>query len=106
MLNNLQLSLNKLKEQAKKASQVQNNCEINAEIACNLVDILFKNVNQSIQQDRSSVKLNALAKATIGGVLGRTRDGTKEYISGMRGDDIKVLLDDLENELRKRHVVN
>lgn len=71
-------------------------------IACNLVDILYKHVGRSIQQDRSSVKINALTRGVISGVLGRTRDGTKEYIEGMRSDDIGLLLDEMERELIKR----
>lgn len=75
---------------------------IDTDISCNLVDILFKHVVASVQMDRSEVKLNALTRGMIGGVLGKTRDGTKEYIAGMRNEDIKLLLDDIEKELAKR----
>lgn len=75
---------------------------IDAEIARNLVDILYRHVLASIQMDRSSVKLNALTRGMIGGVLGRTKDGTKEYVIGMRVEDISALLNDVEKELAKR----
>lgn len=82
-------------------SKVQKS-NIDAEIACDLVDILFKHVLASVQMDRSSVKLNAFTRGMIGGVLGKTRDGTKEYVVGMRNEDIKALLNDIERELTKR----
>jgi len=75
---------------------------VDTEITCNLVDILFKHVLMSIQHDRSSVKLNALTRGVIGGVLGNTRDGTKDYLMGMRNEDLNILLDDMEKELSKR----
>jgi hypothetical protein len=75
---------------------------IDTEISCNLIDILFKHVLASIEHDRSTVKLNMFQRGMIGGVLGKTRDGTKEYVVGMRNDDIKALLNDIETELSKR----
>lgn len=75
---------------------------VNIEVACNFVDILFRHVLASVQYDRSSVKLNALTRGVIGGGLGKARDGTKSYVMGMRNEDIKLLLDDIEKELGKR----
>lgn len=105
MLRNLklpnELAMHKAKVQ-KDNMDMSHWSSIDAEIACNLVDILFRHVLASIQTDRSSVKLNAFTKGMIGGVLGRTRDGTKEYVSGMNDSDIKLLLSDIEKELTKR----
>jgi hypothetical protein len=55
-----------------------------------------------LQRDRSRVKLNALTKGMISGVLGRTREGTKEYLVGMYSEDLEILLDDMEKELARR----
>lgn len=76
--------------------------EVDRNIVDDLVDILFRHVNNSIQNDRSSVKINALTKGIIKCGLGRTRDGTKEYIVGMYSEDIKLLLDDMERAILKR----
>jgi hypothetical protein len=73
-----------------------------SQIACHIVDILFNHVNNCLQRDRSRVKLNALTKGMISGVLGRTRDGTKEYLGGIYPEDLERLLDDMEKELAKR----
>lgn len=75
---------------------------IDTEIVCDLVDILFRHVLASIQTNRSSMKLDAFTRGMIGGVLGKTRDGTKEYVMGMHDSDIKLLLNDVEIELNKR----
>jgi len=72
-------------------------------VVCNLVDILFRHVLMSIRTDRSSVKLDRFTRGMIGGVLEKTKDGTKEYVVGMRNDDIKLLMDDIEKELTKRN---
>lgn len=86
----------------KLPSKLSKVSSIDAEIACNLVDTLFRHVLASVQTDRSSVKLNALTRGMIGGVLGKTRDGTKEYVIGMRNEDIRLLLDEFEKELVRR----
>jgi len=97
------LKLPSIKSNVQKSNIQKSNIE--AEIACDLVDILFRHVLASVQMDRSSVKLNAFTRGMIGGVLGKTRDGTKEYVMGMRNDDIKLLLNDVELELARRRKI-
>lgn len=72
------------------------------DIACAIIDILFRHVYNCINENRSSVKLNMFQRGMIGGVLGNTRDGTKSYVHGMTKEDVSILLDDLEKELKKR----
>lgn len=96
MLKDLKLPYIKSKDNKKDIM-------LDADIACNLVDILFRHVLASVQTDRSSVKLNMFQRGMIGGVLGKTRYGTKEYLAGMRNEDIKLLLDDIEKELVRRN---
>jgi hypothetical protein len=91
--------LRDLKVPRKESSRVSS---IDDRVACNIVDILFNHVNNCLQRDRSRVKLNALTKGMISGVLGRTREGTKEYLVGMYSEDLEILLDDMEKELARR----
>ena len=102
MLRELKLPGIKNKINTQKSTTNSKVLSIDTEIAINLIDILFKHVLSSIQYDRSSVKLNAFQRGMIGGVVGKTRDGTTDYVIGMRSDDIKLLLDDIEKELMKR----
>ncbi len=101
MLSLKDLKIPVMKKRVKSVIQKGSN---DSQVAINLVDILFRHVMASVQMDRSSVKLNALTRGMIGRVLGQTRDGTKEYIFGMRDEDIKVLLNDIEKELNRRRM--
>ena len=102
MLRELKLPGIKNKINTQKSTTNSKVLNVDAGIAINLIDILFKHVLSSIQYDRSSVKLNAFQRGMIGGVVGKTRDGTKSYVQGMTKEDISTLLDDLEKELIRR----
>lgn len=80
-------------------------------MAKDIVDKLYGHVIKSINSDRSRVKLNMFEKAAISSGLNRMVPGTKEYLDGMRHEDIKLLLNDmlgcyttemLQEELNKR----
>ena len=111
-LKDLQLKL--WKQSPQQDNTVKHRSEAanaDARIAKNLVDKLYGHVIKSIGSDRSSVKLNLFEKAAISSGLNRMAPGTKEYIDGMRPEDVKLLLDDmlgcyttkmLEEELNRR----
>lgn len=95
-LPSLSSSIKAIKEEKERK------VNIDSQVACEIVDILYESVLLSIRMDRSQVKLKSFTKGVIGGVLGKTREGTKEYIRGMTDSDIKVLLNNIEKELKKR----
>lgn len=73
------------------------------DIACNVVVKLFHHINLCIQSDRSKVKLNMLEKGIIKGMLSdRTLNGINGYVRNMYPMDVKILMDDLETEFKKR----
>lgn len=81
---------------------ISKNVNIDAQIACNILERLYWHVNRSLKTDRSSVKLNMFEKGIINSGLERIMPGTKDYLIGMNSSDIKLLLDDIEKELAKR----
>lgn len=76
---------------------------INADVACNVVDHLFRYVNICLQEDKSKVKLSLFAKSFIKGILtDSVRTGINDFIRNMNDKEIRSLLDDIEKELNKR----
>ena len=77
--------------------------ETDYNIACNIVVKLFYHINMCIQGDRSKVKLNALEKGIIKGMLGdKVLNGINGYVRNMYPLDVRNLMDDLEVEFKKR----
>lgn len=75
----------------------------NAQIACAIVRIIFKNVNSCIQGDRSKVKLNMFEKGVIGGMVNnRVINGINNYVENMSEADLNILLTEIDKELDKR----
>ncbi len=72
------------------------------DIACNLIDVLFRHINDSLQRDRSRVKVNAFAKSFIKASLERSVSVTRDYVNGMYPEDIEFLINDMEREILKR----
>ena len=72
-------------------------------IATKIVDLLFKHINMCIKLDRSKVKLNPFEKGIISGMLSdKTAKGINNYILNMYPSDIKILMNDIESEIKKR----
>lgn len=95
----LKSALSRTKEQAQNV--YDHNPD--ADIACNIVDILFNQTNDSLKRDRSSIKLNMFEKGVVSSGLKRVLPGTKEFILGMYSAELNVLLDDIEKELIRRN---
>lgn len=94
-LKDLQLRLQKPFQSDNVVKQKLDISNINVGIAKNIVDKLYGHVIKSINSDRSSVRLNLFEKAAISSGLNRISPGTKEYLEGMRSEDIKSLLIDI-----------
>jgi hypothetical protein len=73
-----------------------------AQITCNILERVYWHIDQSLQKDRSTVKLNMLEKGIVKSGLETVMPGTKKFIVGMFPNEIKLLLDDIERELTKR----
>lgn len=77
--------------------------ETDSTIACNIVKTIFKHINLCLQNDRSRQKVNMFEKGVIKGMLGdRTLNGINNYIFNMYPLDVKNLMNDLEEEIKKR----
>lgn len=85
-----------------KNISISKNVSIDAQIAGNILEILYWHVNRSLKADRSSVKLNMFEKGIISSGLNSVMPGTRDYLMGMMSGDIKMLLDDIEKEMAKR----
>ncbi len=83
-------------------SNRSNAISLDTQITYNILEILYWHINQSLQKDRSTVKLNMFEKGIVRSGLETVMPGTKKYIVGMYSEDIKLLLDDIEKELIKR----
>lgn len=72
-------------------------------IACNIVRLVFQNINDCCQRDRSAKKLNMIEKGLIKSMLGeKTLKGIDDYLVNMYPADVKKLMDEIEIEVSKR----
>ena len=92
------MTLKDLKLKLPTKTQVDNDYDV----ACGLIDVLFRHINDSLQRDRSRVKVNVFAKSFIKASLEKTVSMTKDYVNGMYPEDIRLLIDDMETEILKR----
>ena len=82
---------------------LSNKHTIDTEKACNVVDIIFSQINRCIRDDRSGVKLNMLQKGAVQSMLGeKVRNGIKNYIINMRDSDIEELLNSIQKEVNTK----
>jgi|CXWL01.1.fsa_nt_gi hypothetical protein len=86
----------------KKIAVRSNAISPDTQITYNVLEILYWHINQSLQKDRSTFKLNMFEKGIVRSGLETVMPGTKKYIVGMMPNEIKLLLDDIERELSKR----
>ncbi len=70
-----------------------------AQVAKNIIDLLFINIDTNIKNDR---KMNGFTKSLIMGQLPKIRDGSKDYVNDMPAFAVKTLLDSIQSELNKR----
>lgn len=72
-------------------------------IACNIVDHLFRYIDLCLKEDKSKVKVSILAKSFIRSILNdNVKNGINDFIINMNDKEVKSLLDDIQKELNKR----
>lgn len=75
-----------------------------AEIACNIVDHMFKYIDSCIKEDKSRIKLNALTKSFVRGLLNsKVKGGMTDFIMNMYEEEVTKLVDDIQRELDQRY---
>jgi hypothetical protein len=88
-----------------KNEKVVNKEEVDKDydIAVDIVNDLFNNISLCLKKDRSRVKINMLAKGYIGYILkDSVREGIADFVRGMYPEDMKLLLNDIERDIKKR----
>lgn len=69
--------------------------------AFGIIDDIFQEVNDSVQHDRSNVKLNMFEKGVIGGMLNeRVKNGIKKYMYNMDERDVENMINKIKNRVR------
>jgi hypothetical protein len=88
-----------------KSEKVATKDEIDKDydIAVDIVNDLFNNISLCLKKDRSRVKINMLAKGYIGYILkDSVREGIADFVRGMYPEDMKLLLNDIERDIKRR----
>ncbi len=75
----------------------------NTDVACSIVNHIFRSIDTCLQEDKSKVKLSGFTKSFIKTVLtGSVRSGIDDFVRNMNDREINMLLDSIQNELDKR----
>ena len=103
-LKDLHSSLEKHKIIAKPhEATIQQN--IDSEVACRVVDHIFRYIEICLKEDKSKMKLSLFAKSFIRGVLTENvRSGINNFILNMNDKEVLTMLDDMQKELNKRRL--
>ena len=73
------------------------------DVACNIVSHIFGSVDMCLREDKSKVKLSLFAKSFIRGIMSdNVKNGINDFIRNMRPNDVNLLLDQIDMELKKR----
>ena len=103
-LKDLQLKLQKQSfQQDSVTKQRLEIANINADVACSVVDHIFRDIDLCLREDKSKIKLTLFTKSFIRGLLtDSVKTGINDFIRNMNDKQIKSLLDDIQMELNKR----
>lgn len=94
-------SLEKYKIVPREAN-IQN---IDSQVACDVVDHIFRYIDICLKEDKSKMKLSLFAKSFIKGMLTESvRNGINDFILNMNDKEVKAMLDDMQKELNKRRL--
>lgn len=80
-------------------------CEnyVNSDKACNIVGLIFKFINNCLDENKSKKEISLFARSLIKGVLNdKTKHGINDFIKNMPDKDIEVLLDEIKSELMRK----
>lgn len=76
---------------------------IDSEVACNVVDHIFRYIEICLKEDKSKMKLSLFAKSFIRGILTENvRSGINNFILNMNDKEVRAMLDDMQKELKRR----
>lgn len=79
------------------------NARQDALLACEIVRKIFQHIKMCIENDRSQVKLRAIEKGIIKGMINDgVLAGINDYVMKMNPHEMMMLMDDIEIEVRKR----
>lgn len=78
---------------------------IDSDVACNVVDHIFRYIDICLKDDKSKFKLSIFAKSFIRGMLtDSVKNGINDFILNMNDKEVKAMLDDMQKELNKRRL--
>lgn len=108
MLKNLKVTLDKTQHHEITSHDnpgitysIQNG---NVEVTCNIVDHIFRHIDICLKEDKSKIKISLFTKSFIRGMLTNdVKNGINNFILNMNDQEVKLLLDDIQKELDKRH---
>ena len=102
-LKDLQLKLKQPFRQDIAAKQRLEIASVNAEVACSVIDHMFRYIDLCLREDKSKVKLSLFAKSFVRGLLNdNVKAGISDFVRNMNNKEIELLLDDIELEISKR----
>ena len=103
-LKDLHSSLEKHKI-VSRHSEIAIQQNIESEVACNVVDHIFRYIEICLKEDKSKMKLSLFTKSFIRGILtDNVRNGIDNFIMNMNDKEVRAMLDDMQKELNKRRL--
>lgn len=103
-LKDLHSSLEKHKI-VSKSYEINIQQNVDTDVACNVVDHIFRYIDICLKEDKSKFKLSLFAKSFIRGILTENvRNGINDFILNMNDKEVKSMLDDVQKELSKRRL--
>lgn len=105
MLKDLKMPVARQKSELNVGNMVSNKEQVDKDYdaACDIINNLFRHLNDCLNRDRSRVKINLFAKGYIQFILkDKVRDGILDFVKGMYPEDMKLLMDDMERDVLKR----
>lgn len=101
-LKDLSISLNKIHNASQKntSSSIPS---LDADIACNVVDHIFRHIDLCLKENKSKFQLSLFAKSFIRGIMtDNVKGGINNFLQNMNDEDVRTLLNDIQKELNKR----
>lgn len=97
-------SLEKRSTEASKSSLQAYAIRMDTEVACNIVDHIFRYIDLCLRENKSKVEINLFTKSFIRSILSeKVKNGITDFIVNMNDKEVKSLLDDIQKELGQRY---
>ncbi len=99
------LSISLTKHHIQNTPQNVSITSADAEIACDVVDHIFKSIDICLKENKSKYQVSLFARSFIRGILtDNVKGGISSFIKNMNDEDVGALLDDMQKELDKRKI--